>query len=188
MERNLKIEEEIKNDIDQLIKKIANYVNLPENSDIKNTPNRIYKMMFNELISGYFDNPKKYLRTFKSNNLSTPMIIENIPIKSLCEHHFLPMFGYANIVIKYKAKANVLGLSKFYRIVNSFARKFQLQENLTNEIANFLYENLDLEGVAVILDCEHFCVKMRGVNVDNTRTKTIAGRGIYQDYSKVINF
>lgn len=181
MQRNQQKEDEIKKDLKNLISKIANYYDIDNKSDIYNSGERISKMLFEELTKGYYENPDKYLKYFDAELESTPLIIQDIPVKSLCEHHLLPMYGTATIVLKYKENAKVLGLSKFYRIVDNFARKFQLQERLTNEIANYFAEKLEIDGLIVELNCDHFCVKMRGVNSEVGKTKSICARGCYKD-------
>ena len=179
MQRNKQIEEEIESDVKNLIEKIASYYEIDEKSDIKNSPKRIVKMFTEELFRGYYEDPKKYLKLFEEENEGI-LTIENIPVKSLCEHHFLPMYGFADIVVKYKKNAKILGLSKYYRIVDNFSRKLQLQERLTKEIANFLYENLELEGLIVRIKCDHFCVKMRGVDVEIGQAASVVAKGLFE--------
>ena len=181
MQRNEAIEKEIERDLDKLIQKVKCYYEIDENSDINNSSKRIIKMFSNELLKGYYEDPKKFLKYFQSESDNVFLKIQNIPIKSLCEHHFLPMYGYADIIVKYKKGAKVLGLSKYYRIVDNFCRKFQLQEKLTQEIADFFYENLNLEGIIVKLKCDHFCVKMRGANVETGMTTSIVAKGIFEN-------
>jgi len=180
MQRNKQVEKEIESDLKSLISKIALYYEIDEKSDIKNSPQRIARMFTEELFKGYYEDPKQYLKLFEEENEGI-LTIENIPVKSLCEHHFLPMYGFADIVVKYKKNARILGLSKYYRIVDNFCRRLQLQERLTKEIANFLYDNLELEGIIVRIKCDHFCVKMRGVDVEIGQATSIVAKGIFEN-------
>ena len=179
-------EEKFKKSIAEFIESLCEYCNIdPNDSNIKETPDRLYRMYKNELLAGYFKEPEDYLKTFEGIDTSNqPVIIESIPVKSLCSHHILPFFGEATITLKYKKGAKILGLSKFYRIVDSYARKLQLQEKLTDEIAKFLYTNLELEYVKVEIEAKHTCVGLRGVNVMDNKTKTTVKLG---DESNVDN-
>lgn len=167
-------EENLKKSIENFIDALTSYCNLDRNDpNIKETADRVYRMYTNELLIGYKSNPKDYLKTFEGTSISNePLIIENIPVKSVCSHHLLPFLGHATITISYKKNASVLGLSKYYRIVDHFSRKLQLQEKLTTEIADFLYNNLEVEYVKVEIEAEHTCVSVRGVNVIGNKTKS----------------
>lgn len=167
-------EEKFKKSITNFIESLCEYCNIdPNDSNIEETPDRLYRMYKNELLTGYFNDPKEFLKTFEGIHTSNqPVVIEGIPVKSLCSHHVLPFYGEATITLKYKKGAKILGLSKFYRIVNNYSRKLQLQEKLTEEIANFLYQNLELEYVKVEIEAKHTCVGLRGVNVMDNQTKT----------------
>ncbi len=176
---SMKKEEKFKKSIEEFVESLCDYCGIDKNdSNIKETPDRLYRMYKNELLKGYFNNPKDYLKTFDGISISEqPVVIEGIPVKSLCSHHVLPFFGEATITIKYKDGAKVLGLSKFYRIVDHFAIKLQLQEALTQEIAKFLYENLELSYIKVEIEAQHTCVGLRGVNVMGNKTKSIVCLG-----------
>ncbi|MBQ2639870.1 MAG: GTP cyclohydrolase I [Bacilli bacterium] len=166
-----------------LVENICKYSNIDKNdSNIKETPDRIYRMYKDELLIGYKRNPKDYIKLFdKKYNDKSIISIENIEVKSLCAHHLLPFFGEAKIELEYNENAKVLGLSKFYRIVDTFSRRLQLQENLTSEIANFLYDNLDIKWIKVELVATHTCVGLRGVNNTNNKTKTNVVIGEYNE-------
>ena len=132
-----------------LVNAICKYSDIDKNnSNIIETPDRLYRMYKDELLIGYKKDPKDYIKLFdRKDNTDSILVVDNIPVKSLCSHHLLPFFGEAKITLKYKKDAKVLGLSKFYRIVDNFSRRLQLQEDLTSEIANFLYDNLSLEWI-----------------------------------------
>lgn len=166
-----------------LVENICNYSDIDSNnSNIIETPDRLYRMYKDELLIGYKKDPKDYIKLFdKKDNTDSILIVENIPVKSLCSHHLLPFFGEAKITLKYKKDAKVLGLSKFYRIVDNFSRRLQLQEDLTSEIANFLYDNLSLEWIKVEIEATHTCVSLRGVNSIDNKVKTEIIVGDYNE-------
>lgn len=111
------------------------------------------------------------------------VIVKDIPFYSMCEHHLLPFFGMAHI--GYIPSDNkIIGLSKLARIVNNFAKKPQVQERLTSDIADFLNDNLQPKGVAVIMEAEHMCMTMRGVKSAGAKTQTSALRGIMRTDAK----
>lgn len=179
MNRNIEKEEAIAETITTLIRQIADYYEIDETSDLLHSDKRIAKMLFEELTKGYSEEATSFLKTFPSSS-DLPVVIENIPVKSLCEHHFLPMYGTAKIIVKYKKGAPVLGMSKYYRIVDHFSRRFQLQERLTGEVASFLFEHLGIEGVVVMTKCDHYCMKMRGVNSELGNATCIVAKGCYE--------
>ena len=141
------------------------------------TPDRIARM-YGEIFAGMDEDPAIHLgRTFAADG--TDMIIEkDIPFYSMCEHHFMPFFGHAHI--GYIPKGRVVGLSKLARCVETFARRPQIQEQMTGQIADALYEHLDCEGVIVELCAEHMCMSMRGVKKGGTQTVTVARRGSFE--------
>lgn len=142
----------------------------PEREGLKNTPIRVAEMC-EELFSNQIS--EEHLATTFCEPESDGNIVEinNIPVRSICEHHLLPFFGYANI--KYIPKdGKILGLSKFSRIVDYFSKKPQVQENLTSEVAEYLWTVLSPEGLEVTLECTHTCMTIRGVKSINSTTKT----------------
>lgn len=148
----------------------------PARSGLAETPKRVAGM-YCELCSGLDEDPKKFVKLFKSDSMDDDIIeITDIPVCSLCEHHLLPFKGKAHI--KYIPKNGVImGISKFARIVQCFAKKPQVQENLTAQIADFLIENLNARAVEVTLECEHTCMTVRGVKATGAITRTTAMRG-----------
>jgi GTP cyclohydrolase I len=139
------------------------------------TPVRAAKAM-QFLTQGYDINPAEILRSamFKED-YSQMVIVKDIEVYSLCEHHLLPFFGKAHIA--YIPNGHIVGLSKLPRVVDAFARRLQVQERLTNEIRDCLQDTLNPLGVAVVMECSHLCMQMRGVQKQNSSTTTSAFTG-----------
>ncbi len=148
------------------------------------TPIRVFRM-YEELLSGYSQDPKTVFKTFKSNGYKDLVTLTNIGFHSLCEHHMLPFFG--KIHIGYIPNGKVLGLSKFVRLTEILSHRFQTQENLTNQIANALEENLNPRGLIVTIEAEHLCMSMRGVRKRDCITKTTIFRGLLKKNTKLID-
>ena len=154
-----------------------------ENKHFQKTPERAAKSWMEEICSGLGD--KKFrLTTFPiSDNYEPSMVVlQHIPVKSVCAHHLLPFIGEATVA--YIPKEMLCGLSKLSRIVNYFARRPQVQEELTSDIANFICENLDPQGVGVIIKATHLCMAMRGVSHDGVMT-TSTLKGSFLNESNV---
>lgn len=132
----------------------------PERDGLKRTSHRVVKS-YAELCSGYSQDPQKILSTTFEDSCDEMVIVRNIRFWSLCEHHMLPFHGVATV--GYLPKDRIVGLSKIGRLVHCFARRLQVQERLTQEIANSLMENLKPHGVGVIVKATHLCMEMRGV-------------------------
>lgn len=148
---------------------------------LKDTPKRIAKMWVREIFSGLFEEPPK-MTTFPAP--SSQMVLESgITIRSTCEHHFQPIYGRAHIA--YIPKTEILGLSKLNRVADYFSRRPQVQERLTSNIYDFLKKALNTDDVAVVIDAEHFCVKMRGIKHDDCMTRTSFLGGQFMDDGKV---
>ncbi|NLK65888.1 MAG: GTP cyclohydrolase I FolE [Campylobacteraceae bacterium] len=141
------------------------------------TPNRVYKA-FEFLTSGYAQDPKVVLNDalFESSN-NEMVLVKNIEFYSLCEHHLLPIIG--RVHVGYIPNGKVVGLSKIPRMVDVFARRLQIQEQLTEQIAQALQEVIKPKGVGVVVEARHMCVEMRGVQKINSVTTTSALRGSF---------
>lgn len=142
-----------------------------KDDSLKGTPKRVAKMFVKEIFQGLNPQNKPGISLFENKFQYRQMLIErNITLKSFCEHHFLPIVGRCHIA--YISTGKVIGLSKLNRIVDYFSRRPQVQERLTVQIANELKRVLQTEDVAVYIEAEHFCVKMRGVEHDHSDTVT----------------
>jgi GTP cyclohydrolase I len=139
------------------------------------TPHRAAKAI-NFLTKGYSENPAEILKSamFKEE-YSQMVVVKDIEVYSLCEHHLLPFFGKAHIA--YIPNGHIVGLSKLPRVVDAFARRLQVQERLTNEIRDCIQSTLKPLGVAVVMECSHLCMQMRGVQKQNSVTTTSAFTG-----------
>lgn len=148
----------------------------PDREGLKETPNRVARM-YEEIFSGLEENPEKHLKMFEEEDNDEMVVVRDIPLYSMCEHHLIPFIGKAHIAY-IPGEGRVIGLSKLARIVNCFARRPQLQERLTAQVADFLYDNLRPKGVAVVVEAEHLCMTMRGARASGSQTRTSAMRGI----------
>ena len=148
----------------------------PDREGLAETPKRVANM-YVEVFSGLENDPKQFLKVFSEEDNDEMVVVRDIPLYSMCEHHLLPFVGKAHIVY-IPADGKVIGLSKLARIVDNFARRPQIQERLTSQIADFLNDNLHPKGVAVIVEAEHLCMTMRGARAAGAKTRTSALRGV----------
>jgi GTP cyclohydrolase I len=160
------------------VKRLIEFIGEDPNRDgLRDTPSRVIKS-YSELFSGYnnkldfstsiFDAPSKEIITLK-----------DIEIYSMCEHHLLPFIGKAHI--GYLPNSKIIGISKLARIADHFSRRLQIQENLTNQITNFIYESIEPEGVGCVIEAEHLCMRMRGVGKQNSIMKTSSLLGSFRE-------
>lgn len=145
--------------------------------NLKDTPNRIAKMYVEELFSGCFNPPPKITVFPNTQGYDQIVALSDISIKSTCSHHFCPFLGTASI--GYIPNEKVVGLSKLSRIADYFARRPQIQEELTEQIANYIEEILQPKGVIVVIKAEHHCMKLRGVQEHEAVMTTSALRGFF---------
>jgi GTP cyclohydrolase I len=150
----------------------------PGREGLKDTPARVARA-FKENFAGLWQSPKDVLTTTFDIGHEELVIIRDIEVFSHCEHHLTPFHGMAHV--GYIPSGKITGLSKVARLVDLFARRPQVQERLTSQIADAMVEILDAAGVIVIIDCEHMCMSMRGVRKSEARTVTSAVRGILRD-------
>ena len=147
----------------------------PNREGLVETPHRVAEM-YADIFSGLQDDPRRHLKIFSEPENDEMVVVRDIPLYSMCEHHLLPFIGKAHIAYL-PCDGKVIGLSKLARIVSDFSKRPQLQERLTAQIADFLIEELQPKGVAVIVDAEHLCMTMRGARAAGARTQTSALRG-----------
>jgi GTP cyclohydrolase I len=150
----------------------------PEREGLKETPARVARA-FKENFAGLWQSPEEVLTTTFDIGHEELVIIRDIEVFSHCEHHLTPFHGMAHV--GYIPSGKITGLSKVARLVDLYARRPQVQERLTSQIADAMVEILDAAGVIVIIDCEHMCMSMRGVRKSEARTVTSAVRGILRD-------
>jgi len=141
------------------------------------TPMRVARM-YKELFSGMRENPEKHIKSVFSEKCEEIVLLKDIPFYSTCEHHLMPFIGSAHVA--YLPGEKVLGVSKIARIVDSFAKRLQIQERLTSQIADFIMDNLQPQGVAVVMEASHSCVTIRGVQKPGSVMVTSALRGIFK--------
>lgn len=150
----------------------------PDRDGLLKTPHRVAKM-YSELLAGYDTDPVAVINgALFDVDYDDPVIVRDIELQSMCEHHMLPFMGKAHVA--YIPNGKVLGLSKIPRIVDMFARRLQVQERLTTQVADFLEETLQPQGVAVIVEAAHMCATMRGVKKADARMVTSTMRGAYK--------
>ncbi|MDP1810814.1 MAG: GTP cyclohydrolase I FolE [Sediminibacterium sp.] len=154
---------------------------------LKETPNRVAKMFVKEIFSGLNPANKPEITLFENKYQYNEMLIEkNITLYSYCEHHFVPIVGKVNVA--YISNGNVIGLSKINRLVQYYAKRPQVQERLTNQIAEGLKDVLQTNDVAIVIDAVHLCVTSRGVNDTNSSTVTTYFSGKFTGETKKAEF
>ena len=151
----------------------------PDRDGMRNTPARVAESMA-FLTKGYFETPADVVggALFEESHQSM-VLVKDIELYSLCEHHLLPFFGKAHVA--YVPNGRIMGLSKVARVVEVFARRFQVQERLTEQVAQAVWETIHPQGVAVVVEAYHLCMMMRGVEKQNSKTLTSAMRGTFLD-------
>jgi GTP cyclohydrolase I len=148
--------------------------------DLANTPMRVARMYYDELLSSYRDDKRAEflakLTTFDADGYNEIVMVADVPFASLCAHHMLPFVGVAHV--GYIPRKRIVGLSKIPRIVDFFSHKLQTQERLTLEVADFFVDLVDPAGVFVVMEASHYCMIMRGVQKAGSITSTAALRGV----------
>ena len=151
----------------------------PEREGLIGTPDRMARA-WREMCSGLFEDPREHLRTQFHAGTDELVLVRDITFHSVCEHHLLPFHGVAHVGY-IPAKDGVMGLSKLARLVEVYARRPQVQERLTQQIADALVEYAGARGVIVVTECEHLCMSMRGIKKSSARTVTSAVRGMLRN-------
>ncbi len=151
----------------------------PQRQGLQKTPERVAASMA-FLTSGYHADPAEVVNdAIFESHANNMIIVSNIEVYSLCEHHMLPFFGQCHI--GYIANGCVMGVSKLARIVNCFSRRLQIQERLTAQVARQIKDTVDAEGVGVVMECKHLCMMMRGVEKQNSVMTTSSVLGSFHD-------
>ncbi len=150
----------------------------PNREGLLDTPARVARM-YEEVFAGLTDDPMRYFETTFDEHHEEMVLVRDIPFYSMCEHHLVPFFGVAHVAYIPSKDGRICGLSKLARLVESFAKRPQVQERLTSQIADTLCEALDPQGVMVVLEAEHMCMSMRGVKKPGSKTTTSAVRGVF---------
>ncbi|MFP6663538.1 MAG: GTP cyclohydrolase I FolE [Deltaproteobacteria bacterium] len=151
----------------------------PEREGLRKTPARCAKSLL-ELTRGYAEDPETIINgALFTEEYSEMIIMKDIDFFSLCEHHMLPFFGKAHIA--YLPSGKIVGISKLARLVDVFARRLQVQERMTTQIAEILMKKLGAEGVAVVVEAEHLCMRMRGVEKQNSYVVTSSMLGVFRE-------
>lgn len=147
----------------------------PDRPGLVGTPRRV-ALMYEEICAGLHEDARKILHVIPAETHDEMVIVKDIPLQSLCEHHLLPFVGVAHIAY-IPREGRIVGLSKLARVADLMAKKPQIQERLTTEIADILFSELDPTGVLVVIEAEHMCMEMRGVKKPGSKTITSALRG-----------
>ena len=169
--------EKIENAVTEIIAAIGEN---PVREGLANTPFRIAEM-YAEVFSGLDEDPKEILAVgFEEEEHEEMVVLKDIPFYSMCEHHFLPFHGLAHV--GYVPAGRLVGISKLARVVEVLARRPQVQERLTGQIADTIMEALQPHGAGVVIEAEHLCMTMRGIRKPGSRLVTSANRGIFRRY------
>ena len=158
----------------------------PDREGLKETPARVARM-YEEVFAGLTEDPAVHFATTFDEHCSEMVLVRDIYFYSMCEHHLVPFFGKAHIAYIPAADGRVCGLSKLARRVEVYAKRPQVQERLTAQIADFIEENLNPRGVAVFIEAEHLCMTMRGARAAGALTQTSALRGCMRTEAKTRN-
>ena len=151
----------------------------PSRDGLQKTPHRVAKM-YEELFAGFGENPADHLEVTFAADHDEMVMVRDIPFASLCEHHMIPFIGKAHVAYIPGEDGRITGLSKLARLVDGYARRLQVQERMTTEIADAIEQTLDPRGVLVVVEAEHLCMSMRGVKKSGTSTVTSAVRGLFR--------
>ena len=155
----------------------------PDREGLLKTPARVARM-YEEVFAGLTQDPAKHFETLFDEGHQEMVLVKDIPFYSMCEHHLVPFFGVAHIAYIPNESGKVCGLSKLARLLEVYAKRPQVQERLTSQVAETLVEQLDPRGVIVVVEAEHMCMTMRGVKKPGSKTTTSAVRGLFRSSQK----
>ena len=151
----------------------------PDRDGLLDTPSRVARM-YAEICAGLHQEPSEHLATVFEADHDEMVMVRDIPMYSLCEHHLIPFIGKAHVAYIPNRSGNVIGLSKIARLVDGYAKRPQVQERLTRQVADALEEHLQPRGVLVVMEAEHLCMSMRGVRKAGSSTVTSSVTGIFR--------
>lgn len=154
----------------------------PDREGLRGTPARVAEM-YEEILAGLEKDPAEELSVYFDEEHEEMVLVKDIPVYSICEHHLVPFFGKAHVVYLPR-KGRLTGLSKLARVVDVAAKRPQLQERLTSQVADLIEERLNPHGVMVVIEAEHMCMTMRGIKKPGSMTVTSAVRGLFRKSSK----
>ncbi len=154
----------------------------PKRSGLKETPQRVAQM-FSEILGGIMENPSEQLQVIQGEKHDEMVLLKNIPLYSMCEHHLLPFAGAAHIAYIPKG-GRIVGLSKIARVVDILSRRLQVQERLTKQVADLIMDHLKPLGVMVVIEAEHMCMSMRGAKKPKSLAVTSAVRGSFRTHGE----
>ena len=169
-----------KEDAQKAVSTLLNWIGEdPSREGLQDTPQRVVEA-YSEFFSGYSECPHEVLKQSFSevNGFHDIIVLEKIPFSSHCEHHMIPFFGHATIA--YIPHTRVVGFSRLIRVLEIFSRRLQIQERLTEQVAKTIFESLQPQGVAVILNAQHMCMSMRGIRQPGVSVKTNSFWGAFQ--------
>ena len=152
----------------------------PERDGLLDTPARVARM-YEEIFRGLRESPDHHLQVTFEAHFDEMVMVRDIPLYSCCEHHLVPFIGKAHVAYIPNNEGRVTGLSKLARLVDAYARRPQVQERLTSQIANEIERTLEPKGVLVVIEAEHLCMSMRGINKPGSSTVTSAVRGLFRE-------
>jgi GTP cyclohydrolase I len=150
---------------------------VPEREGLLDTPKRVVKS-WKEIYSGYTQNPEDILTTFDADDHKQMVLLKDIEVFSMCEHHMLPFFGKAHVA--YIPRNKIIGISKLARLVDIYARRLQIQERIGDQVTSALMEHLEPKGAACIIEAAHMCMRMRGVAKQHSIMVTSSLRGAFE--------
>lgn len=154
----------------------------PQREGVIGTPRRVANM-YEEIFAGFDSDPREFLKVSFTEFHDELVLVKDIPIYSMCEHHFLPFYGKAHVAYIPKG-GKVVGISKLARVAEAYARRPQLQERLTSQIADCINDTINPYGVGVVIQAEHMCMTMRGIKKPGALTMTSAVRGLFEKRSQ----
>lgn len=178
----VKFPDESENEVQEHIERVIQYIGEDTKREgLLETPKRVQRA-YDEIFSGYKQNPKDLMKTFTEGTCNEMVILKNCEFYSTCEHHMFPFFGHVSI--GYLPNKKVIGISKLARLVDLYSKRMQIQERMTTEIADTIMKELDAKGVYVVCEGVHFCMRSRGVKKQDASMITSAVRGVFQKDAK----